>query len=350
MSLEHFRDLLKKKLTSGTAFQGVNANETMRDAEHWWTFYKEWEAQDKCLAAFKQGRMTVRQIPVPKGMEALPIGDIKDYEVSYGTYKGKAGDASFSIRHGEVEKQAYANERYRVGTKALKERLNPANFGMEKGERLKYANGLHDMSASLCVPTLPKLTDQVRWKYKELAVRVTVFMPLAQPGDLEVFYLLNAAAKAARDTFPQGYLRTTEMRRRMTRIKLADGEDIGAGLRDVSAVGSDKPKIRYGMKEELVDGKLSGTDATRAQNVFKYTSVPKSEIVMSTPRWGTPVPITKSTNEIVIAYREHAGNRFPLFTKYDEKRKAFVCHPGEPSTNWITGGIIPDEWARTVEV
>jgi hypothetical protein len=348
VSLDEYRGQLKERLSSGNAFEGSNGEGTMRVAELWWLAYKDWEKQDRFKKAFEQGRMTVRQIPVPKGMEAKPIGEITDYEVQYGTYKGKDGEAAFGIRRGDIEKQSYPNERYRVGTSALKQRLDPANFGMDRGERLKYANGLHDMSASLCVPSLPKLTDQVRWKYQELAVRVTVFMPLALPADMEVFYLLNAAAKAAQGTFPKGYLRTTEMRRRMTRIKLADGEDIGAGLRDVSAQNSNKPKIRFGMKGELVDGRLSGIDATRAQNVFNYTKVPKTEPVLVTPKWGSPVWVTKSTNEIVIAYRQHQGDRFPLFTKYDVREKAFMCHPSEPGSAYIKK--IPDEWARTVEV
>lgn len=348
MSLDKYRDQLMERLSSGNAFDGSNGEETMRVAELWWLAYKDWEKSDRFMKAFAQGRMTVRQIPVPKGMEAKPIGEIKDYEIQYGRYKDKDGEAAFGIRRGDVEKQSYPNERYRVGTNALKERLDPANFGMEKGERLKYANGLHDMSASLCVPSLPKLTDQVRWKYQELAVRVTVFMPLALPVDLEVFHLLNAAAKAAQHTFPNGYLRTTQMRRRMTRIKLADGEDIGAGLSDISAQNSDKPKIRFGMKGELVDGRLSGIDATRAQSVFNYTKIPKTGPVLVTPKYGTPFMATKSTNEIVIAYREHEGDRFPLFTKYDVHEKAFICHPSEPSSAYIKK--IPDQWALTVEV
>lgn len=348
MDLGIYRGQLKERLSSGHAFDGANGEETMRVAELWWVCYKDWEKTDRFKKAFVEGRMTVRQIPVPKGMEVKPIGEIKDYEIQYGAYKGKDGEAAFGIRRGDVEKQSYPNERYRVGTIALKERLNPANFGMDKGERLKYAAGLHDMSASLCVPTLTKLTDQVRWKHGELAVRVTVFMPLAQPADMEVFSLLNAAAKAARVTFPKGYLRTTEMRNRMTRIKLADGEDIGAGLRDVSAQDSNKPKIRYGMKEELVNGRLSGIDATRANNVFNYTKVPKTAPVKVTPKYGPPLLITKSTNEIVIAYRQHEGDRFPLFTKYDEREKAFICHPDEPSSRYITK--IPDQWASTIEI
>jgi hypothetical protein len=350
VSLEEYRGQLKEKLNLGDAFKGSNGEATMRVAELWWTAYKEWEKQDRFLKAFKEGRMTVRQIPVPKEMEAKPIGDIKDYELQYGTYKGKRGDADFAMRRGDVEKQSYPNERYRVGTNALKERMDPANFGMDKSERLKYANGLHDLSASLCVPTLVKLTDQVRWKYQELAVRVTVFMPLALPEDMEIFSQLNAAAKAAKGTFPNGYIRTTEMRRRMTRIKLVSDDDIGAGLRDVSAQNSDKPKIRYGMKEELVGGKLSGVDSTRAENVFKYTKVPKTAPVLVTPKYGSPVLVTKSTNEIVIAYRQHEGVRFPLFTKYDLSKQAFMCHPSEPGSGYIVGGKIPNEWAKTVEV
>src|SRR6185312_2318830 len=301
VSLDIYRGQLMERLKSGNAFASTNGAETMRIAELWWGFYKDWESKDRVKAAFDEGRMTVRQIPVPKDMQSKPFGEIADYELIYGTYKNKAtnevakGEFAFGIRRGEVEKQAYPNERYRVGTNALKERMNPANFGMDNGERLKYRNGLHDMSASLCTPKLPKLTNQVRWKHGELSVRVTVFMPLAWPADLEAFYRLNAAAKAGQGTYPNGYVKTTEWRRRMTRIKLAEGEAIGAGLRDVGT--SDKPKIRYGMKEELVDGKLSDTDTTRAENDCKYTTIPKTEGDWSKPKWGKQVFVTNSTNE-----------------------------------------------------
>ena len=52
---------------------------------------------------------------------------------------------------------------------------------------------------------------------------------------------------------------------------------------------------------------------------------------------------------IVVAYREHEGDRFPIFTKFDI-HKGFLCHPDEASSRYIVGGVIPNNWERTVEM
>ena len=66
MGLDGHRGELLKRLKSGNAFTAQNGAETMRIAELWWGFYKAWEGNDRVKAAFDEGRMTVRQIPVPK--------------------------------------------------------------------------------------------------------------------------------------------------------------------------------------------------------------------------------------------------------------------------------------------
>lgn len=323
MSLQFARRTLTFQLNSGDAFKATEARTTLRLINQWWTEYKAWEERDTFEAAFRGGRMTVRQ-----GTESQ----------TYGDYAGKTGDIAFSARHGDVEKQPYPMERYRTGTDSLKERMNPANFGMVEGERSKYRHGLHDLSGSLCSPMVTLITKQVRWKWGELAVRTTIFMPLAEPEDMALFHLLNSMAKQSRMTRPEIYSRVVELRRRMTRLKLADSVDIGAGLHNIAPGDDDAPKLRYGMKKPLgKDGKPQGIDMERFRKALDYKS-----ILPTAPR-------ANLLNEIVICYREHAGPRFPLFTKWISDEKAFVCFEDEPSSQWIIGGKIPDNWATVRE-
>lgn len=317
MSLQFTRRALTFQLNSGDAFKEGESRTTLRMINAWWAAYKSWEEQDTFEAAFRGGRMTVRQ-----GTESQ----------TYGDYNGKTADIAFGARHGEIEKQLYPAERYRTGTDSLKERLNPANFGMHEGERLKYKHGLHDLSGSLCSPMVQLITKQVRWKWGELAVRTTIFMPLAEPEDMALFHLLNTMAKANRVSRPEIYTRVAELRRRMTRLKMADSADIGAGLHNISP-SDDHVKLRYGIRQiPGKDGELVGKDKERFNKALDYKSILPT------------MPKPSLLNEIVICYREHAGPRFPIFTKWISEEKAFVCFENEPSSKWIVGGRIPDNW------
>ncbi len=324
MPIEVSRAKLRLRLISDKAFNQGEESSTLALINEWWSFYKAWERDDTFLRAFKEGRMTVRQGPLSQ---------------TYGDYEKTKGDVAFSARRGDVEKKPYPNERYRTGVDSLKQRLKPSSFGMEHGERLKYKHGLHDLSGSLCTPTIPNITKQLRWKWGDLEKYITIFMPMAKPPDIEVFHLLNTMAKQARTQQPLIYDRVAELRKRMTRIKLAEKGDIGAGLHDVAPDGATKPKLRYGMKAVPDQaGVPTGVDLARHEKALDYTSI-------------LPLPTKKSNmNEIVIAYRHHEGTRFPLFTQWNSEWQAFVCLRDEPSSNYIVDGLIPDEWARTIQV
>lgn len=321
MSLYKSRAVLRLRLLSGEAFNKGAEAKTLALMEDWWFHYKAWERQDTFLAAFRQGRMTIRQGPDSQ---------------TYGVYQGRDSGIAFTARRGEVEGKAYPAERYRTGVDSVKERLNPSTFGMDQGERLKYKHGLHDLSGSLCTPAIPKITSQVRWKWGKLASWVTIFMPMAQPEDLATFHLLNSKAKQARAEQPNIYARVADMRRQISRIKLADSVDIGAGLHDVAADGSD-PKLRYGRKELGDKGQPTGVDLERQKKALDYPSI------LPTSAKAT------NMNEIVIAYRQHEGIRFPLFAKWNKEKNAFECLPDEPSSKTIAGELIPDTWADTVQ-
>ncbi|HEY0264982.1 MAG TPA: hypothetical protein VGC07_10715 [Granulicella sp.] len=308
----------------GTAFDKKEQKNTLDLVEKWWLSYKAWEERDTFIAAFRQGRMTIRQAPASE---------------TYGEYMGKDGGTAFGARRGDEERKPYPKERYRVGMDSIKDRLKPSNFGMDGGERLKYKHGLHDLSGSLCAPTVPLLSKQVRWKWGKLSEWITIFMPMAQPEDLELFSLLNSLAKQSQATWPEMYIRVAEMRKQMSRIKLADSVDIGAGLHDVSPPDSDVPKFRYGVKQPLDSNRaLTGVDLVRSQKALNYTSILPTG------------PANSNTNEIVIAYRQHAGVRFPLFTRWNAEENAFLCFEDEPSSKTVIDKKIPDAWERTLQV
>jgi hypothetical protein len=323
VGLQVARTKLRLRLIAGEAFNQGEGPTTLKFIEDWWANYKAWEGRDRFVTAVRERRMTIRQsAPDP---------------FFYGEYEGRQMfPGGFSARHGDVEAEKYPNERIRVGFDSLKERLDPSNFGMDKGERLKYKKGLHDLSGSLLTPTIDLVTNQVRWKWGKLSAWITIFMPMAQPEDLVIFALLNSMAKEARATQPAIYNRVVEMRKRMTRMKFADSQDFQSGM--LNAGTNERPNLKYGPKGSVdQNGKLTGDDLLRYQKALDYKSI-------------LPTDGRKTNmNEIVISFREHEGPRFPVFTKWDTTAKAFLCLPDEPSSKSIIGGQVPDNWAQTVE-
>jgi hypothetical protein len=323
VSLEIFRATLTLRLLSSMAFNQGEEGKTLESINLWWGEYKAWEGRDRFVTAVREGRMTMRQGPPDAFF--------------YGEYLGRQMfPGNFSARHGNVEKVDYPNERIRVGFDSLKERLDPSNFGIDQGERLKYKKGLHDLSGSLVTSTIKLLTNQVRWKWGKLSEWITIFMPMAQPEDIQLFALLNSMAKEARAARPAIYNRVVELRKRMTRIKFADSQDFKSGMLNVGT--NERPKLKYGPKGAVDEnGKLTGEDLLRYKKALDYRSI--------LPTDGRDT----NMNEIVISYREHEGTRFPVFTKWDSKAEAFLCLPDEPSSKSIVDGKIPNDWTQTVE-
>jgi hypothetical protein len=327
VSLQFFRATLTLKLLmlleSKTFSDPGNERDILYYINQWWLHYKAWEGRDRFVTAVREGRMTIRQsAPDP---------------FFYGEYQGRQMfPGGFSARHGDVESEKYPNERIRVGFDSLKERLDPSNFGMDKGERLKYKKGLHDLSGSLLTPTIDLVTNQVRWKWGKLSSWITIFMPMAQPEDLVLFGLLNSMAKEARATQPAIYTRVVEMRKRMTRMKFADSQDFKSGMLNTGT--NERPNLKYGPKGSVdQNGKLTGDDLLRYKKALDYKSI--------LPTDGRK----ENMNEIVVSFREHEGVRFPLFTRWNSDAKAFLCLPDEASSKSIVGGQVPNDWVQTVE-
>jgi hypothetical protein len=321
MSLSVARSKLKLTLIFGEDIFGPgNIANTIQQVEDWWGAYKEWEAEDTFYAAVSEGRMTVSQRPFSQTHEGLSM-----------------------VRQAEPDKgKQDLGGSYNVGLTGLTLRTNPASFDLTAdGERGKYALGLHDLSGSLLNPARPSIFDQLNSKSdaagSKLRDWVVVFMPVAGTEDHVVFNLLNAAAKEVRDRFPLFYRRVQEMRRRMSRIKLAEEKDMHCGFVDVStgATAADAPlkKYRYGLGS-VKAGKLTPHIAERRKNLaLHYNSI---------------LARTTGYNEIIIAYREHASGHFPVAARWDfgalPAIKRFRVVRDVAGTETATTVFIPDAW------
>jgi hypothetical protein len=355
MSLEVSRSQLRRAILSGAQLNG----DLMPLVENWWLDYKIWEEQDRFITAFKEGRMTIRQC---------------EASLAY------AGDdfGAGNMNVGSASREKYPGYKYAVGMDSLKDRLRPENFAGRK----KYELGLHDMSGSLMDPEKSLITEQLRWKDEtgpdaKLSSWISIFMPMAKPADMVLFYLVNAMAKKVRGNNAQIYGKVLAIRRSMSRIKLAAEEDIGAGLADISLTPHEGlPKFRYGLKADVGEDPVTkAINVQRQRQALNYTQI----VELQRQKQGI-------SNEIVIAFRHHAGERFPLYTKWvsnetkpvtnskpgsgsgappppsgpmlsaaqlrakKQEMGRFVCLTGEPCSKYIIGNSIPNKWAQTQEV
>ncbi|MEJ8857566.1 hypothetical protein WKW79_23545 [Variovorax robiniae] len=335
--LSQVRALLRQHIVVNEPFSAPRAKQIAQLASDWFIEYKEWEKADRFLAAVRDKRMCISQrgtdTVIGAGNRSNPAHlGVKDQDKQGGT----------------TQKILYKTLSYRTGVDSLKERLDPANFGSSpQGEeitRLKYKLGLHDLSASLMNPDKPTIKEQARWELDPIGSKSKwplVFMPLPKQKDLVVFNLLNLLHKEWRTA---GHLDLAEtvarIRRRMTRVKFAQDSDMGAGLINANPAGSGDPnlaKFRYGMAD--VQGKegttltvyIKGISLVRQAKALEYQSILATQ--------------TSSSNEIVVAFRQHDSPRFPMIGLWNGNG---VDLEGGPTG--IQGNFIPNNWASTVEL
>lgn len=331
MSVDLMRERLKQEIVLDEPFSVERARRVDRAAMDWFHAYKEWERDDKFLDAVRDKRMCISQ----RGMNTV-IGDgnpaylgVKDHDK-----QGKG-----------TQKVLYKELTYRTGVDSVKDRLNPSNFGSNSGPitRTKYKLGLHDLSASLMNPDKPTIKEQARWDLdgskKDWPI---IFMPLPPHADIAVYRLLGALHKEWRKDGHDLLITTLDhIRRRFTRVQLAQDSDMGAGLINMYTRGSGDPnraKFRYGMADvQSVEKSGSwvpvfqkGISVARRAKALEYQSILSSQ--------------QGSSNEIVVAFRQHASPRFPIITQWD----GTGCKLMEASP-YIKDSFIPDRWATTVE-
>jgi hypothetical protein len=339
MSLDFHRAQLLEWLLMHDCFDSPRAyGHTMAMTKRWWGAYKAWEAGDSFLTAFTEERLAVTQRPWK--MKSVPGKDVNLNATPQANQQGP------KMTHG-------TNLQYRTDVASFKQRLDPANFKRSPVEgnptqvrRMKYELGLHDMSASLLDPTKATISEQLRWKFKgqgkglEWAV---VLMPLPKVEDLAVLALLRYAAKPLKDKVPTFYRAVSFMKNRMSRVKFAQESDMGATFLEQGS--AQDPHLRYGATDFQVEKNNAGIEVSRYVAGISQLRRAKAReyntiLARQRERGG-------ASNEIVVAFRQHASPRFPIIgipcddgTWYQVQDEQSACY---------RNAAILDVWRSTVQ-
>jgi hypothetical protein len=291
MALNDSRRKLHQTLVSGINLLAPgNDRAVLQLAEDWWGDYKDWEKKDTFKRALMESRLTVGQRP-------------KENIIGTGT----TSLGMFSAKN-LPEKQQFPGYTFDTGVNGVKLRTDPKSFQLKKfqagddklqaildnpllkkeydklgGIRGKYYYGLHDLSGSLLDPQLGKISQQLNsiQESGKLSWGI-VFTPVPFVDDLVVFYLLNILAKIARGISPNHFLytRVQEWRRKFTRIKLAQEDDMHCGLVDIAEKDAPLKRFRYGTglvtedKEKVLDevrSKDIGMDVFTSKSAGRLT-------------------------------------------------------------------------------
>jgi hypothetical protein len=271
------RDLLAKGLEQ---FGGLK---TWKELEpkiiEWFLKVKSAEATDTFEDAYKANRMTARQIDLG----------------------GRGG--RFSVKKPDTSPGRIMT--LSRGIQGIEQRVKPENFfDLQTGRSKKNERGLHDLSASILDHRRGSISSQL--KFYDNAI--VLFMPAPEQDDLRVFAAL--ARLEDRDVNMLRFIRS-----QMTRIKLAQGSDMGTSFSDVSEEGG-PDKFSYGstgtiirMKGGLAKPATETELKARGTNALEYKSVLDAGVT--------------TVNEIVMSYRSHASKDFPMYARWDATNKRF---------------------------
>lgn len=335
MSLPYYRELLM--VAAATDFQS-NQSYVLDAIRDWWTALKNWEDAETFSRAFGEGRMSVRTIRYDQvhGQGSFPLQMIRQAEPE----KGKQ------------EMPGISN----TGIKGLQKRFAPANFGVTQvmnqyvlSESKKYEAGLHDMSVSLLHPKRLISHQLYGYGFQTDARKINtneegdvvdsstyvVFMPLPMPEDLSLFIVLSQKAKEMQSVAPAIHRLVRVIRSELTRVKFADPDDSHIGFAEISpnvCFDIEQRKYRYGIKQadvETVAGRYSGELARRRAAARQYTSILETAFERSL-RLGdaSKARSNKFYNEIIVAYRKHASDAFPIYTRWDTGKFRVVMDSG----------------------
>ncbi|MDB5871628.1 MAG: hypothetical protein JWQ07_1070 [Ramlibacter sp.] len=298
--------------------------------DHWYAALKHWERADTFQAALDDGRMTARVLvnpgasmvrfeipqrpsfeetkaglmpspakvmtssarplivgpkPISTGIGYRPLPMARP--LSMGTSLKPLPSSTSSTSSGSTSTTVQVN--LDVSLNGIKARLKAENFL----NKLKNEQGLHDLSAVLLTKTKPIWTQLFA-----RAEGLVLFMPLPLEADLQAFEELSLLAKTKRGSSLYGAFQ--QSRARMTRVKYGSSTDMQLGYANVP-MGDGKAHLRYG---RAMVGSVRGVAptilATRHANALAY----KTRVIGVDDKSG-------ENNEVVVAYREHAG-AFPV--------------------------------------
>lgn len=309
------REQLNQGLTSTPAEQiPAEWNSSIRRLiSQWWSAYKRWEAQDTFAKAYEESRMTVRSFGKDFGKEVhknIPRGTLKVTEERFFANRQRAAldptdhSQHYAAFHEEAESQKYWQNRG-LDSAAF---ADPANF---ISREVKYAHGLHDLSASLVNPRKP-LNLQLFSSGDGVHL---AFAPLSKEEDQQVIWRLAGLAKRLQAQLPEFYSLIHGYRARMTRIKLARNYDIGTGFIATPAANPGQGpqyKLTYGLGTTIKEkGKFAPRPIDPQEQQRLQTSMRQQALQFKQILAGA-VLNKGEVNEIVIALREHDGP-FPVY-------------------------------------
>lgn len=291
----------------------------------WWSAYKRWEAQDTFKDAYVEGRMTVRSFKSTFETEVhkqIPRGTLKTpVEKFFADSQRNPLSQNEGMRHltafeAPSEHQKYWQDRGLDSSAFAK----PSNF---ISREVKYAHGLHDLSASLIKPGKP--LDKQLFSAGD-GVHLS-FVPLSKEEDQLLMWKLTGLAKRLQGLVPDFYSLVRGYRAKMTRIKLARDYDIGTGftVTPVANPGNGPQyKLKYGVgttvkvKGVIAPKQISVEEQMRLQGSLQQDQMKFRQILQ------TVSMDKKQVTEIVIALREHNGP-FPVYAVLDQTRRVCDC-------------------------
>lgn len=301
--------------------------------DKWWLAYKEWEQQDTLAAAYSESRLTCKgtsDMAEPLNVRNVELGP-----------KGAIKDLYRKDTWGNTSK--YQNSLIVKTNASIVGRMKPESFLDGNKSQLGY----HDLSALVLNPAKPISLQQ----YKTVSAgQVYGFMPIAPSIDQCVFQNINSVAKLNRERYPEFYGKVVNIRNRMTRIKLASGNDMKTVFIRVGTTkhGHDKFKYVLGMKTDV--SKTDVEDNLVAKEKFRDGA--KTANVVTTPeiyeaRRNAAINYEAMVKrmlgkyaEVSIAYRQHARNVsagriiFPMFAQFDSDGKRWIVGDVNNQSAW----------------
>lgn len=250
--------------------------------ELWFKGVKAAEGRIEFEAAFRANRMTARQINA-----AGRRGEFRARQ--YGSGPNPDTD----------RKMVLDNTLAGIGKRGI-----PENF---KDQATINREGVHDLSASLLQGSPPGRGIFQQLKYYKDAV--VVFMPLPEESDLRIF-----AALAKVQGMDAGLL--AEWGGLLSRPVLAQASDMGTVYVDTTTGTEGEGTFRYGLTGTVIRKagdrarKINNADlAERRRGALTYKTVASAGIT--------------KVNEVVMAYRQHASDLFPMFARWDDAKGQF---------------------------
>jgi len=324
----------------------------IQDIDDWYSELKKWESGDSFALAFKQHRMTARVV----ARVATSTKNTTTNKLSMNRYD--------LTTHKVGHTKQTTTDIYDTGLSGMKLRTNPNNFGQEQvipgGMKKidgqikkvptivtgKYNLGLHDLSACLLSTQRGSILNQLAWKEgaKEPEKNAIAFMPLPLEADLQLFYVLNAKAKdkECKAKHPALYEKVVWVRRRMTRVKLANEVDAGSGFVNIGTGWKDtQRRYKYGLGLVAIPEKTGAVGIGEAERRTRL-ALHYRHMLQMMPAMPKDNNSPGTNNEMVIAYRQHASNCFPLFAVFEKEGNRFEVIDGPEGfhADWI-GTTVP---------